>query len=537
MDHSLRLLTIWCPDWPMAAAQIPAQIPAAVVRARRVIARSPAAAQAGVRIGHSQREAQRHCPELEIHEDDPARTARNFEPVMRAVIDLAPRCEISAPGWMCVPVRGPARYFGGEMEVAQRLHDLVAGLSGWPVGVGIADGRFASTVAARDAVRSGPVVVEAEGSARFLRDRSLRWLERVGEMPAEMAQLCEQLGLRTCGDLAAMSAADLLGRFGLRGLRAHHLAAGRDLQPVVATDPPGSWERERVLPEPISQLDTVVFLAKQITDQLWAELSGRGRVCTRITVLLETEHGERSERSWYLGAGFRAAQMLERVRWQLEGWASTGEMTAGVVLIRLVAAEVAADSGVQDRFWGGRSEADEDALRAITRLVGMAGPDAVRVPRWQGGRLPDERYRWVPALSAGPDTDREMGPDGGADMGVAAGVLSVAEAREQIWPGALPSPSPAIVLTEPRPATVHDAVGRVVTVGGRGEVRHEPTVVIESGQSRDVVSWAGPWPLEQRWWDPQSFRRVARFQMLLSDGSALLMAMEHQQWWILAIYG
>jgi protein ImuB len=115
--------------------------------------------------------------------------------------------------------------------------------------------------------------------------------------------------------------------------------------------------------------------------------------------------------------------------------------------------------------------------------------------------------------------------------------LSVAEAREQLWPGALPSPSPAIVLTEPRPATVHDAAGRVVTVGGRGEVRHEPMVVIEAGRSRDVVSWAGPWPLEQRWWDPQSFRRVARFQMLLSDGSALLMAMEHQQWWILAIYG
>jgi protein ImuB len=283
MNDNLRLLTIWCPDWPMAAAQIPARIPAVVVHSRRVIARSPAAAQAGVRIGHSQREAQRHCPELEIHEDDPARTARNFEPVMRAVIDLAPRCEISAPGWMCVPVRGPARYFGGEMEVAQRLRDLVTDLTDWPVGVGIADGRFASTVAARDAVRSGPVVVEAEGSALFLRDRSLRWLERVGEMSAEMAHLCEQLGLRTCGDMAAMSAADLLGRFGLMGLRAHHLAAGRDLQPIATTDPPGSWERERVLLEPVSQLDTVVFLAKQITDQMWAELSGRGRVCTRIT--------------------------------------------------------------------------------------------------------------------------------------------------------------------------------------------------------------------------------------------------------------
>lgn len=529
MDEIPRLVTIWSPDWPMAAVHVSAQTPAAVLRARRVIARSPAAAEVGVRVGQSQREAQRHCPELEIHEDDPARTARNFEPVVRAVIDLAPRCEISAPGWLCLPARGPARYFGGEEAVAERLRDLVADLTRWPVGVGIADGRFASTVAARDAVRSGPVVVPAQTSGEYLADRSLQWLERVGEIPAEMARLFEQLGLRTCGDLAAMSPGDLLGRFGPVGARAHHLAAGRDLRPVAATDPPGSWEYQRALSEPVPHLDAVVFLAKQIADQMWSELSTRGRVCTRIEIAIETEHGERNERSWYHGAGFRAAQILERVRWQLEGWASTAEMTAGVVLIRLAATEVSADSGVQDRFWGGRSRADDDALRAITRLVGMAGVDAVRVPRWQGGRLPDERYRWVPALSTGSDS----GPDSGSQ----SGSQSRFDVGPALWPGALPAPSPAVVLTEPRAVTVHDANGDPVTVTGRGEISGAPAVVIEKGRSVEVPCWAGPWPLEQRWWDPQSVRRVARFQMLLSDGSAVLAVVEHQRWWIIALYG
>jgi len=520
-DEIPRLLTIWSPDWPMAAVQVLAQTPAAVLRARRVIARSPAAAQAGVRVGQSQREAQRHCPELEIHEDDPARTARNFESVVRAVTDVAPRCEMSAPGWLCLPARGPARYFGGEAAVAERVRDLVADLTQWPVGVGIADGRFASTVAARDAVRSGPVIVPAGTSAEFLADRSLQWLERVGEIPAEMARLFEQLGLRTCGDLAAIAPSDLLGRFGPVGARAHHLAAGLDLRPVAATDPPGTWEYERALSEPVPHLDAVVFHAKQIADQMWAELSMRGRVCTRIEIAIETEHGERSERSWYLGAGFRAAQILERVRWQLEGWAGTGEMTAGVVLIRLVAVEVSADSGVQDRFWGGRSRADEDAMRAITRLVGMAGIDAVRVPRWHGGRLPDERYQWVPALSAGSDPGSDSGSDLGSDL----------------WPGALPAPSPAVVLTESREIAVHDVNATPVTVTGRGEVSGAPATLIERGRSVEVLCWAGPWPLEQRWWDPQSMRRVARFQMLLSDGSAVLAVVEHQRWWIIALYG
>jgi protein ImuB len=466
-DRVPRLVTIWCPEWSMAMAQTP---------------------------------------------------PRNFESVVQAVIDLAPRCEIIAPGWLCLPSVGPSRYFGGEQALAQRLQDLVADLIDWPVGVGIADGRFVSTVAAHDAVRSGPVVVPAGESGQHVKDRSLRWLEKVGEIPAEMIRLCEQLGLATCGDLAAISHNDILGRFGPVGSRAHHLAAGCDPRPVIVADPPGSWEYEQTLAEPAPHLDTVVFLAKHLADQMWAELSGRGRVCTRVEITSETEHGERSQRSWYLGTGFRAAQITERVRWQLEGWAGTGEMTAGVNLIRLVATEVCADSGVQDRFWGGRSQADDDALRMINRLVGIGGPDAVRVARWQGGRLPEERYQWVSAVSAEPDSGpiKSMTPP---------------------WPGALPPPSPAVVLAAAQPILVHDVAGDVVTVNGRGEVSAPPAVVVEQGRSVQVLCWAGPWPLEQRWWDPVSARRVAHFQMLLSDERALLAAVEHQRWWITAVYG
>jgi len=32
-----------------------------------------------------------------------------------------------------------------------------------------------------------------------------------------------------------------------------------------------------------------------------------------------------------------------------------------------------------------------------------------------------------------------------------------------------------------------------------------------------VVSWAGPWPVDERWWDRRA-RRAARFQMVVDDG-------------------
>jgi protein ImuB len=50
------------------------------------------------------------------------------------------------------------------------------------------------------------------------------------------------------------------------------------------------------------------------------------------------------------------------------------------------------------------------------------------------------------------------------------------------------------------------------------------------------VAWAGPWPVEQRWWEPDRRRRLARFQVVLDDGTAQQLAVEHRQWWLLASY-
>ncbi len=43
-----RLVTVWCPDWPMVATGIEPSTPAAVMRANRVLARTRAAAAEGV---------------------------------------------------------------------------------------------------------------------------------------------------------------------------------------------------------------------------------------------------------------------------------------------------------------------------------------------------------------------------------------------------------------------------------------------------------------------------------------------------------
>jgi protein ImuB len=504
------------------AARAAPHLPAAVFHANRVIACTPAAREAGVAHGDRRRTAQASCPDLRVIERDHDRDGREFEPIVRAIADVAPRLEVVEPGWLCLSARGPSRYFGGDHPLAERLVSAVAGVSTAIAGVGIADGRSASAIAARIGSRKAgrALVVPPGGSTDFVAPLAIGWLREMGEVDAELVDLFLRLGIRTLGALAALDPGDVLSRFGTLGLHAHRLAQGGDRRPASSVDPHPGWWTEHPFDEPVEQLETVVFMVKRLADDLVARLSADGRVCARMVIVVETEHGERSERAWYRDHGLSATAIVERARWQLEGWANRpGGLSGGVALVRLIPDEVRSDDGLQGELWGGRSQADEDAARAVVRLTGLAGEQAVSVPVWQGGRLPSERYRLVPAVSvdlddAGERLDRGPGP----------------------WPGSTPSPSPAVVPPSPLPIELVGDDGRPVNVSGRGDISAAPSELIVGNNRHRITAWAGPWPLEQRWWVPDRSRRMARLQVITERGAAHLLGVEHQRWSILATY-
>ena len=80
-------------------------------------------------------------------------------------------------------------------------------------------------------------------------------------------------------------------------------------------------------------------------------------------------------------------------------------------------------------------------------------------------------------------------------------------------------------------------MGDVVRVNGRGLLSAVPdSVSIKGKLPTAITAWAGPWPLDERWWDPERHRRLARFQLTTERGTALLAVVENQQWWITAVY-
>src|SRR5690606_31484513 len=150
------------------------------------------------------------------------------------------------------------------------------------------------------------------------------------------------------------------------------------------------------------------------------------------------------------------------------------------------------------------------------------GPGAVRVPEWRGGRSPGGRGT--------------LGPAGAVDV---TGERPAARAGwvSEPWPGVLPEPSPATVHAAPVPAEVRDAAGRPVAVDGRGLASVAPaTVAVAGGRPVEVAAWAGPWPYDERWWDPDGHRRRALLQVLTADGVARLLVLEGGWWGVEATY-
>jgi len=507
---------VWSPDWPVftaaTAAGLDPAAPAAVLSGGMVLACTANARAAGVRRGLRRREAQYRCPDLAVLDRDLAEEARAFEPVVVAVEAVAPGVEVVRPGLCTVAARGPARYFGGDAPAAERLAaEASAAGPGDRCRAGVAEGAFAATLAAR----AGRVVAPGR-TPEFLAEHPLEAIER-----PELVDLLRRLGLRTLGDFACLPAPDVVARFGAEGAHVHRLARGLDPLPPDARRPAPELMVHVELDPPARTVEQAAFAARPLADALHARLVAAGVGCIRLTVEAATEHGQSHVRVWRHEGVLTPEAIAERVRWQLDGWLNNRgpapKPTSGVAVLRLTPEEVVEHGGDQLGLWSATAadaEAAARAGRALARVQGMLGQTAVVTAVLGGGRGPGERVRYV----AWGDP-REPAPADGP------------------WPGRVPEPSPALVPPVPVQARLFAADGAPVAVTARYAVSAPPErLCVGRDSPRRVLSWAGPWPAEERWWDARGARLRVRFQVATADGAGWLLMLEGDCWSVEAVY-
>jgi len=461
------------------------------------------------------------CP---AWEQDPELDTRAFEQVVTVVQGFSPRVEVLRPGTCAIGARGPARYFGGEEVLARKIIDAVARL-GFACQVGVADGLFAAQLAAQMGMAT---IVAPGGTPAFLAPHPIGSLGN-----PELADLLPRLGIRTLGEFAALSAAEAANRFGSTGALAHRLARGPGPRPLVPRPPSVDLSVSVVFDPPAERAEPVAFAAKALAERLHAGLAARGLACVRVQVQVICTDGQEIARLWRHDGLLSSLAVAERVRWQLGGWRAAQDargrgVTApgrlpfadeaialgGIALLRLVPDQLVRNTGRQLGLWG-ETAVDDRVARAALRVQAMLGHGSVVRPLLAGGRSPADQVTLVP-------------------FGDAADPLFPAD---RPWPGRLLAPAPATVYPVPRSAKVTDESGAAVTVTGRALMSAPPAWLSAHGEPwLAITSWAGPWPLTERWWCPAISRRQARFQLVAEDGSAWLAVVQDGQWLIEASY-
>ncbi|WP_025347370.1 DNA polymerase Y family protein [Nocardia nova] len=521
-----RVLAVWCPDWPAVAAAAAADIaplrPVVVLHANRVVACSAAAREAGVRRGLTRREAQARCPELHVAQSDPDRDARLFEPVVTAVDETVPGVEVLRPGLLVLGARGAARYFGSEEQAAERLVDAVAA-TGVECRIGIADELSAAVIAARRAQ-----IVASGAAANFLAPLP------VGELavePAlappergELVDLLRRLGLRRIGDFAALTPAEVASRFGADAIRAHRCARAEPERPPSAAPPAPDLVVEYHCDPPIERVDAAAFAGRMLAARLHDRLSAAAMACTRLAVHAETGDGEHLSRIWRCAQPLTPETTADRVRWQLDGWLTHRALTrrtdggnhdeasdsgSPITLLRLEPVEVVTAGALQLGLWGGVGEEEQRARRALVRVQGLLGGEAVRIGVRSGGRGPVES---VTLVTFGEEAIPATDPD-------------------QPWPGRLPQPAPVVVLSNLPEVRLEAVAGQVVWVTERGVFTAEPAVLHWGNRSWRIIGWAGPWLVDERWWGTGDSGETVRAQILLDEQERALLLLGYEQVW------
>ncbi len=506
MNAPLRVLVLWFPDWPLRAALggPPPHPPTALVHANAVVACTASAREHGVRVGQRRRVAQGHLPALRVLPHDPAGDERAFLPVLQLIEKHAPGASLLRPGLAALRARGVARYHGGEGEAADALLRILAH-AGFPEArIGIADGPFTAEAAARS--NQPWTVVPPGGAKEYLSTLAVQALR-----DEQLAGLLIRLGVHTLGDFAALDALDVRDRFGERGARLHALAAGADSRPLVPRAPDPVLVRTAEFEPPLAGADQVAFAVRQTADAVMLALGDAAAVCTEVRIDLTDDNGLVFSRSWLHPTCFDAADLVDRVRWQLEALAAEharepvdeARAFGGIAAVRIVPVAVDDAAHHQPGLFG--SGSDERLHHAVSRVQTMIGHEGVVTATVSGGRWLADRQVLTPW------GERAVAP----------------RDPEHPWPGSLPDPVPAEVFLPPRPIGVQAADGSSIGIDARGALSAAPAHI----DGAVVQAWAGPWPIDEHRWDPARGRRGHRLQVVDDRDRAWLVFRAGDRWW------
>ena len=459
----------------------------------RVLTVTPLAYTENVRVGMTLAEARSHCPQVVVERLDAEAEMRDREGLAACLQRFSPDVRVAPPD--AVLLHGRADLLA---PVRQALVNLghAARLVWAPL-------REVALVLARHSPRDRVLRVEDQRSAvgelsisvMARRDPRLFGLEEhLPILEVNAVQTLTSAGIRTLASLGSLPASSLTGRFGRQILPAWALARGAassgDATESVAVLPKAPAERqvECEFPEPVDNLDALMFVLHGLLRDVAASLEERGEAVTRLIVRLRLEQGALVVPVRLGTPGRSPDRVFKLLRLRFE----RVRLESPVVAIGVEVAETCVWRPGQGGLFD-RADREEPLADLIARLQDALGKEAVVRPVLANRHRPEAAWTAVPEGDAAPKPivppkrDPAMAHEPGGEEGQAA------------------RPRPTLLLPEPLPVRViATPSGRPRALGG---------LIAPAGIPGGTREWVpvtganGPERLSGEWWMPAGVSR------------------------------
>jgi protein ImuB len=427
----------------------------------KVAALSRRAAEAGVTEGLSPVQAMARCADVHVRHRSLEQEARVTETVLQCAQAFSPYVELTGPGIFTLDLRSLAALTGADADRytlwAGQLSNAIKGLNLRPqIGLGTTPNM------ARHAARWTDTVQIVDDPKTFLASLPLAALDPSSEVMAVL----KRWGIATVGELHALDRLAVTERLGLEALDLFAAASVTALRPLRLAWPKERFEENHDFEQPVEILEPLLFILRQLTEQLGHRLAGAGLVAQQLALRLRLESGTAHETLLRLPEPSRLPEVLFRM---LHTHLETVRTDTGVVGLGL-----AIDPGQPtERQFSLFETVVRDPARlqdTLARLSALLGPDRVGTP----ARIPGHRR----------DAFRMAAPD--------FENLAVAPSAGPAQPERIPWRQ----LRPGRPAAVQVEPGT-----------NQPVEVRGTPGAGAVQAATGPWRASGHWWEPEAWWR------------------------------
>lgn len=369
-------------------ADLPLVVVAKINNALQLTAVDERAARDGLHPGLPLTDARARVPALDVAEADV--TADHA--LLAAIADwcerFTPLIALDPPEGIFLDITGCAHLFGGEAAMLRTLWDFVlaqeislhAAIAGTPV---------AALALAKGA--SGVIVAHGGES------------EAVSPLPVATLQVDEKIiyalkraGLKTVGEVAGRSSAELTARFGASFMATLEQALGKNGQPLSPRRPVPDYVAERRFAEPVATAEVIERAARSLAATLENILEERGQGARKLELSFFRTDGAVRRIRLETGKPLRdAATVSGLFAERLEALADPLDPGFGFDLIRLSALQV---ERLEYRAAGLEADRDDEEITAlIDRLSARFGASRITRLLAQDTHIPERAAASCPA--------------------------------------------------------------------------------------------------------------------------------------------